>query len=325
MRAALAAAALLLGGASPAAAGCKPVGSDAAWRDRALAHWRVAERTLLHLAPAALPSILMVDARCTWTGRADAHGRLRWTAAPHGDPLTFPGGNKAKVGPISFATADAGGYFAMSLPSVWRAAGVTSGLGLERLMDGVMLHELMHTRQFYFANPTLTALTARYGLPADISDDSLQATFEHDPDYKAAYEAERDTLYAAAAAPDDAQARALAGKALDMVRARRARWFTGAAARWAPLDDLFLDMEGLGQWLAYAWYRTPAGGGVPAATALKEVRRGGTQWTQDEGLALFLVVDRLVPDWQRDAFAAQPMLAQALLAKAATAPSRRAR
>ena len=315
-----AAAALFLLGAAAPPAGCRPDPADIAWRDRALANWRVAERALLRLPPAPLPTVLMVDAHCTYTGRADARGRLRWTAAPHGDPVLLPGGNKAPVGPISFATADAGGYFAMSLPSVWRAAGVTSGLGLERLMDGVMLHELMHSRQFYFANPALAELTRRFGLPADIGDDSLQARFEKDPAYRAAYEAERDMLYAAAAAPTDAEARALAAKALGLMRARRARWFIGADAKWLPLDDLFLDMEGLGQWLAYAWYRTPAGGAVGPAVALKEVRRGKTQWTQDEGLALFLVVDRLASGWQRDAFAPRPPLAEALLARAATAP-----
>lgn len=317
-------AAAVLTGATPAAPSCRPSAADLAWRDRALANWRVAERTLLNLAPAPLPTTIMVEARCTYTGRLDRRGRLAWTAAPHDDRVVFPDGNKAGVGPISFA---APGYFAMSLPSVWRAAGVTSGLGLERLMDGVLLHELMHTRQFYFANPRLAALTRQFGLPEDIGDDSLQEHFQADPAYRTAYEAERDMLFAAAAAPSDVGARALAANALGRMRARRAQWFVGAEAKWLPLDDLFLTMEGLGQWVAFAWYRSPRGGAVPAARALTEVRRGGKQWTQDEGLALFLVVDRLVPGWQADAFAPTPMLAEALLARAAgvSAPSAPAR
>lgn len=306
---------------------CAMAPADRLWLDRALANWRVAERRLLRLAPSPLPRVIAVDARCIWTGTPARDGRIDWVATPHdGKTVALPGGNTAPLGPISHAAPDAGGvgtgYFAMSLPSVWRAAGVSSGLGLERLMDGVMLHELMHTRQFYFANPRLAELGRRYGLGDDISDDSLQDRFKGDPAYVAAWEAERDLLYAAAAAPTDAQARHLAGQALTAMRARQARWFTGNDARWQPLDDVFLTMEGLGQWLAYAWYVSPQGGGIDRATALREVRRKRNQWSQDHGLGLFLVIDRLVPNWQRDVFAAKPALAEALLARAAGVASR---
>ncbi len=292
--------------------------ADKAWLDGAIANWRSSERDILKLAPAPLPTIIAIDAACTYTGKADRQRRLRWTAAAHGDPIALPGGNTAPIGPISFASPDNGaagtGYFAMSLPSVWRKSGVSSELGLERLMDGVLLHELMHTRQFYFANPRLAALTREYGLPDSINDDSLQDAFKADAGYVADYEAERDLLYAAATAPTDGEARTLAGKALAKMRARRAGYFTGANAKWLPLDDLFLTMEGLGQWLAYAWY---VKSGVPAPAAIDAVRRKRNLWSQDQGLALFLTINRLVPDWQRDAFADQPLLAEALLAKAA--------
>ncbi|HEX8225883.1 MAG TPA: hypothetical protein VF605_18915, partial [Allosphingosinicella sp.] len=52
--------------------------------------------------------------------------------------------------------------------------------------------------------------------------------------------------YVAPSRPDDAAARRLAGQALASLRARRARFFTGAAAQWAPLDEIFLAMEGRG-------------------------------------------------------------------------------
>lgn len=292
--------------------------ADKIWLDGAIANWRSSERDILKLAPAPLPTVIAIDAGCTYSGKADRQGHLEWIATTHGDPVELPGGNTAPIGPISFASPDNGaagtGYFVMSLPSVWRMAGVVSDLGLERLMDGVLLHELMHTRQFYFANPRIAALTREYSLPETISDDSLQEAFKANAGYVADYEAERDLLYAAAAAPTDGEARTLAGKALAKMRERRTRYFTGTNAQWLPLDDLFLTMEGLGQWLAYAWY---VKSGVPSATAIDAVRRKRNFWSQDEGLALFLTVDRLVPDWQRDAFADRPLLAEALVAKAA--------
>ena len=310
---------LALAAPAPAvAAGCRMADADAIWVTQALRNWRVVEREVLKLAPQPLPTIIVADAACTYTaipGRGDA---LTWAPRPHGETIHFPDGKDVPAGPVSFAAPvegdPAGGYFAMSLPSVWRAAGVQSGLGLERLMDGVLLHEMMHTRQFYFVNPRLALLTRQYHLPEDIGDDSLQDTFGKIPDYVAAYTAERDMLFAAAAAPSDAEARVLAGKALTLMRARRAKWFIGDAVKWAQLDDLFLDMEGLGQWTAYAWFVRQ---GLPRDMVLREVRRGGKYWTQDEGLALFLTLDRLVPGWQAKAFSANPPLAEGLLALAA--------
>ena len=227
---------------------------------------------------------------------------------------------RANRSAISFASADqtGGGFFAISLPSVWRAAGVKSDLGLERLMDAVLLHELSHTRQFYFAIPEIGRLTTLHGLSDDLTDDSLQRVFEKNAEYVADYAKERDLLFAAAAAATDAEARRLAGDALAAMRARRAWWFTGADRKWAPLDDLFLTMEGLGQWTAYAWLIDSAGAGLSPDVALPNMRRGGRQWSQDEGLALFLTIDRLVPAWQSLAFAEKPLLAEALLAMAAS-------
>ena len=312
------------GVSAPAARPCAMAPADRRWIETGIARWRAAQRDLLKQPPHALPTIIAVDARCTYTARSARSG-WRWPGRPHGGTMRFANGVAQPVGPISFAAPDpaqpSGGFFAMSLPLVWRAAGVTSELGLERLMDGVLLHESMHARQFYFVNPAMEAWERRWGKDAGASDDAVQERFKGDPAYHAAFEAERDTLFRAAAAPTDAEARTLAADALRLMRARRVRFFTGADAKWLLLDDLFLQMEGLGQWLAYAWYVSPRGAALPPATVLPAVRRGGKFWTQDEGLALMLTVDRLVPGWQRDAFAARPLLAEALLAKAATARS----
>lgn len=308
--------------AAPAQPGiCAFESADKAWIEQALRNWRVSERAILKLKPVQLPTIVAIDASCTHVGKAGAKDVIRWTSTVHPPALvTLPDGKTVPIGPISFAAPDDKavhtGFFAMSLPSVWRASGVTSEIGLEHLMNGVLLHELMHTRQFYFANPTLAALGEKYHFGDDMSDDSLQDKFKSDPAYVAAYQAETDMLYSAANATSDAEARRLAATALAMMRTRRARWFVGENAQWAPLDDIFLTMEGLGQWVAYAWCVSPQGLSLDHQAAIAAVRRKRQRWTQDEGLGLFLVTDRLFPHWQRLAFAAKPALAEALLAKA---------
>lgn len=300
---------------------CKMAMADWAWLQQALANWRTAERSLLKLRPAQLPMIVTGDARCIYALDAGANSAKNWVGRVHDGTLVMPDGKRLPIGPISFASASERrgqpSYFAMTLPSVWRSAGVKSGLQLERLMYGVMLHELMHSRQFYFATARLAAIAARYKVKEDVGDDSLQGRFEKDAEYTAAYRNERDLLFSAAAAQDDREARQLAASALTLLRARRDRWFGGPQASWTQYDDVFLTMEGLGQWLAYSWYVSPDGLHLGPKQALREVRRGGKYWTQDEGLALFLVIDRLLPGWQKLAFAHEPLLAEALLARAA--------
>jgi hypothetical protein len=101
------------------------------------------------------------------------------------------------------------------------------------------------------------------------------------------------------------------------MKQRQDRWFNGPDEKWRGIDDVFLTMEGLGQWVAYWWFTSPQGMKLDPAVARKEVRRGGKYWTQDEGLALFLVIDRLVPGWQLRTFGPEAALGQALLAAAA--------
>ena len=289
--------------------------SDRQWLFSALANWERAAREDLQVAPAPLPTVVAIDGRCSYRLPSGDVGRA--IGAPHGGTVTLPGGRQVPLGPISAASDDAGGYFAMSMPSVWRAAGVTSELGLERLMDGVLLHEISHTSQLALASDEFERIAAGAGLDsANWNDDMIQDRFAKNRDYTAAWRAETEALYAAALAPTRDEARDLAATALGMLRARRARWFTGADAYLSDLDDVFLTMEGMGQWLAYRHYLSPVGGNETEAAALKAVRPDRTYWSQEEGLALILVLDRLLPDWRDRVQAAPGWRGERLLAAA---------
>jgi hypothetical protein len=290
---------------------------DRAWLEGALDIWREAEPRWLMLEPQPLPTVAAIDGRCTYLLPQGRFASLR--AQPHGGTAILPDGAEAPIGPISFASGKSG-YFAMSLPSVWRAAGVDSEFGLERLMNGVLLHEMMHIRQTDLANAALAEHIAAAGIADDeLTDDIVQERFGGDPEYAAAWGAERDVLFAAAAASDEGEARQLAARALAMMRARHDRWFAGDKAPFREIDSVFLTMEGMGQWLIYQYFLSPEGGGHQPAEVLPAVRRGGRQWSQDHGLALILVVDRLLPDWQQRAFRDPDWRAEQLLAAAAEA------
>src|SRR5690606_7100551 len=255
---ALLAAGILLGSvAAPVAAqSCRMGDADRAWLVAALEQWRIAEVRHLARPASSLPTVVAIDGSCTFLLPEGDFDRAE--GQPHGETVVLPDGAEAPLGPISFASGE-GGYFAMSLPSVWREAGVDSPLGLETLMTGVLLHEMMHIRQTALAAMTLGDAAQRVGVSDDeLTDDIVQQRFGDDPDYVAAYTAERDALFAAATAANDDEARRLAAEALALMRARRERWFTDDRAGFTELDDVFLTMEGMGQWLIYSYFLSAA-------------------------------------------------------------------
>jgi hypothetical protein len=269
------------------------------------------------LQPEAPPTIIVFDARCRF--EAKEHAPLRWKAQPHHGKIGLPDGTMVDAGVASFASrAEKTGerFFVMALPSVWTAAGLTA-LGDEGL-TAVLLHEFSHTRQINPLKPAFDAAAKIYKMPDDFSDDSLQAHFKSDPAYVAVWEKETDLLYRAATEPDDAKARAYARQALGLMEARQKRWFVGDEAKWQPYDDIFLTMEGFGQWVAYAWLSDPKGAAMTTNAAREKMQGKRGWWSQEEGLGLFLVIDRFVPKWAEKAFGSPPKLAIDLLREAAS-------
>ena len=87
--------------------------------------------------------------------------------------------------------------------------------------------------------------------------------------------------------------------------------------RCTRLEDVFLTLEGVGNWTALGYMQAPEGLRLPPADAMRRLRGDGQSWTQDEGLALFLVLDALVPQWQRRVLAREAISGFALLSEAA--------
>jgi hypothetical protein len=289
-----------------------------AWVKRALGAWRLARIEKLRVQDEATPTtIVFFNETCTFAGE----GGPPWRAAEHGGTVALPDGNRIPPQVVSFASPYADNkrvFFTMALPSIWETGGVQSEeFGLQNLTIAVLIHEITHTRQIPTYTPRMEALAKRYNIGNDLTDDVVQDTFGRNAQYVAAYEAERDLLYDALAAPNDTEARAMTGEAVTRMRQRQARYFTGSNEKLVALDDIFLTMEGIAQWAAYSWLVDKNGGQFAADAAVPGMRRGGRQWSQDEGMVIFLLIDRLVPNWQERAFAPEPATAMQLLALAA--------
>ena len=291
--------------ASPAVSRCS-IRAAAPWIKRWTDAWDLTSRSILHLSSRRDPNFVFYDDSCVYTTSrvtAGAGSRERgvslakrlWWATSHDDSLTLPDSKRVPVSLMSFASSDwkSGPYFVMAAPAFWAKAANAQEPGL----TAVLIHELSHTQQTPGLASIIDPIDSAWSYPEPLDDDIIQARFRSDSDYVRAYRAERDMIYRAAAAGSTDEVRKLATQALDMIRRRHARWFTGPNELFATLDATFLSLEGAGQWAGYAWLSNPNGGKLDRAAAIKTMRGGGW-WSQDEGFGLFLVIDRLLPDWQ---------------------------
>ena len=287
---------------------CTLAPSDRAWIDKALAAWRYSSRHYTGIKLRRPFEGIFYDAHCTLSAtNALSLGKRTpdWMATPHDSEVVMPDGSKAPVQPTSFASANGSAfYFVMSVPSVWRAGGVENkGIGLETMMVAVLLHEGSHVAQFATYGDQIGRISDRYHLPQDFNDDSMQVRFAETPEFAASITRETGLLFAAAEAKDRATTLRLAKSARAQMRSRAQRYFVGADAYYGEAEDFWLTMEGSGQWAGFTWIIDPKGGGFARDVAMTNFAKRSKWWSQNEGLALFLVLDRLAPNtWQRTVF-----------------------
>jgi acetyl esterase/lipase len=302
-------AAFAFAGSSPASASAPCSTNDAApWIRRWFDAWELTSRDILRLPDAPPPNFILFDSLCVYTTLAEsAEGALQedgpgllgaplpWRSATHGDTLTLPNGARHAVSLMSFASGDTGTgpFFVMAAPSYWAQKGIVDSLAL----TPVFLHEFAHTRQTRGVGAVLGPMDSAWSREIDLSDDVIQHLYRSDSVYVAAWQTENDLFYRAAATGPVDSVRALARRGLEALRARHARWFTGANADLAQVDDLFLSMEGAGQMTAVLWLSHPEGGRMERAAAIEKMRGRRRWWSQEEGLGIFLVLDRLLPAW----------------------------
>ena len=283
---------------------------DSAWTAMALDGWQRQSRRALHAPPVLFPTLVLFDSLCSYTlvpamrpaGEVSFMGggqTFVMRSALHAGTIRLPNGESLPASLVSFASRMPSGdmFFVMSLPSIWRASGRS-----DTLATAVFMHEFTHTQSAALGS-RIDALIRR-GLPEQVDDDVIQRRFDSLPEFRRAYEQERDLLFESARAPTRDLAIRAARRALAAMNARRARFFRGPNRLYADAEDIFLSMEGTGQWAAFLWLADPQGGAMSAEDALTYIRRGGRRWSQDEGLAILLVLSRLAPDAPRELFGA---------------------
>jgi hypothetical protein len=323
----------LLGGrpaGQPApAAPCTFPDADVAWIQRALDGWEQVSREFLRTDPNPLPWIVLYDTACVWhlnpdssiTGARVVETTLTFAgrmvpvrAIGHSGTFLLPSGGPGEVemkASTSLYRNGRAAFFAMAMPSVWRTKDVSVPTRAEYL-QGVFSHEMTHIRLLPSVNRRVRELAKEHDLPLPMNDDVIQSVFERVDGFESAFNRERDQFFRAVAAHDPVKRAGLTKRGLDLARQRQARFFTGANAAYAEIESLFLMLEGVGQWAAYRLSKARGGHELEAIRLIRDDRKF---WSQDEGLALFLLIDALAPGWQARIFSA-PVSPYALLEEA---------
>lgn len=290
---------------------CEMAADDREVVQQWIASWRAVAREALRINPDPLPTLVLFDERCVWRDQET-------TGVAHGGMVPLPDGESMPARLATFAATsgeDNRPYLVMAMPSLWRAEPPNQAEpNLPLLLRVVFAHEMAHTVQAAGIGAWLGEVETRLTWPEGLDDDIVQARFEKNSEFRAAWSAERTLLYQAANEPNASLRRALLSTAVSMMETRRRRFFTGEDAVFADLEDLFLNMEGLGQWVGY---QVALRAGLSPAEAQTFMRRGRTRWSQEEGFAAFLVIDALVPDWRERVLKGRPASTLELLAEGA--------
>ena len=249
------------------------------------------------------PSCVKRSATAMLTGRSD------WTANQIENGSVIVGSNDIPVGVVSATIGeDDGARLVMSTPSVWSEGGVSPGsIGLDRLMSAVFMHEATHVFQMDTYGRRIQAMEIQQNFDdGEFNDDAIQTLFKDDTGFATSIDREIALFFAAASADDDAEVRRLARMARQMMLERGERYFVEDMSYQNDAEDLWLTMEGSAQWAGYRWLQLPierGGAGLDPAQAMTGFGRRGNYWTQQLGLAITLVVERLDEgDWKGHLF-----------------------
>lgn len=281
----------------PAAASvCEVSTSDLDWLDRSLA----AVREAVFAIPADISldqtEIFVFDADCLIQMQPD--GGRQFVAHDGMVPLPI-GSRPAAI--MSFAAPSSepsSAYFVMALPSVWEAAGFTSEIALQDFTLGVFAHEISHVWQLPTYYGAIRQVPGVERLPAPVNDDMVQRLFEGDATFRSSVDAEIEAFRQAVFESDPETVRRLVREARNRMRDRWMANFTGDLSALTGVQAIFLTLEGSGQWFAIeVLTRSPSGPRLERDLALEAFGARGAKWSQNFGLALTGVLDRLDPDW----------------------------
>lgn len=299
---------------------CRLAEADYRWAQDILDKWTRASRDYLEIDPDPLPRIVLFNSSCAWhlgaavgepprSIRLDTPLRVGGRSVPiqvvaHAGTVMLPNGAEIPSEIIAVAmpgpAARPDAFFVLALPELWqRHPQASQDPHLAIRIPSVALHEMIHTRQMSDLQRRVHAIGQRFDLPTRFDDDVVEHRFGSAAEYRSLFVAEQELLYGAIAESDLNRAIVLTDEAISIAQRRRERFFTGNDEAYSELEGLFLNMEGVAEWVRFKSHQADPAWPNADADIIAFLRGQENSWSQDQGLALILLLDRMVPDWKR--------------------------
>ncbi|MGL4632774.1 MAG: hypothetical protein ACRCVT_16340 [Leadbetterella sp.] len=231
-----------------------------------------------------------------------------WFKKKHNGILILPDSSKRDVQLMTFASPtnekNVKAYFVMPLLSFWIKEKVDGhGIGLEKLTAGVFTHEFSHTTQlesFDKFGAYFDEYQKKFG-QENFGDDMMQNIFENDKLVKEAYEQEFQFFKNAGFASENERVE-LTKIAIESFNNKHKLITSKDKKDLRTLDDIWLTMEGVGQYAMYEYFINPKGANLTEEQALKAIKT--RFWSQEEGFSMFYLLSKYIkPEiWSNDFF-----------------------
>ncbi len=311
---------------------CELDSANREWIKKTVDAWEKVREHSLYISSHKLPRLILFDESCVWNINANsaefsaknaAKGKIvlnkksyAFFASKHEGKIALPENGEIPAQLLTFAATYENGekaFLVSAMPSIWRKAPhLQDEKNVETLIKSVFVHEMTHTFHHKY-HAKLNVIEKTLQDAENFDDDIIQDIFGKNEEFKKAYEKEHELLFQAVGEKDLTKKRKLAKAVYEKIQARRKQFFTNENAVYEELEEIFLTMEGAGNWAAY---KSAMNQGMNETDALKLIRRSEKYWSQDEGIGLFLLIDALFPKWQKKAFGNSQMSVTDLLGEA---------
>lgn len=293
---------------------------DSQWIQHVLDNWDRVCRQELNISVEPLPWIILYDSTAAWHVNPNRsllprheptnyrftfnHRPVTVVRMPQRMTVWVPDRPPVPMGSLPVAAMpyakNSKSFFIAPLPSLFHVmAPASEAVYLDFLFTGNNMHELTHTRQLPYVVRQLLQIQRDYKLPESIDDNSIQALFSKNDAYVERFLIEKSLLWKAVFTKDKDSCKEYARQALATAGSRKKDFFTGQYAGYDPLDDIFLSLEGSAMWAQYRLMLANAPQGMRQDAVLDWLLQRSASWSQEEGLAIFLLIDRLSPGWQQ--------------------------
>lgn len=233
-----------------------------------------------------------------------------WFKKEHKGLIILPDSSEIKVQMMIYASPikeeKVKAYFVMPLLSFWVQQKVDGhGIGLEKLTAGVFTHEFSHTTQlesFDKFGQYFETYQKKFGAE-NFGDDMMQNMYEKDTLIKSTYLKEIK-LFENASNSNESEKIKNTEIALTSFYDKHKLLLNRDKKDLKTIDDIWLTMEGVGQYAMYEYFINPKGANLSKSNALKAMKT--RWWSQEEGFAMFQLLAKYKKPqiWAKDFFSA---------------------